>query len=43
MRKIILGKTGAEVSTISLGTCSYGGDNKQGETRYEKWHIHGGR
>ena len=32
MRKIILGKTGAEVSTISLGTWSYGGANKQGET-----------
>ena len=32
MRKIILGKTDAEVSTISLGTWSYGGANKQGET-----------
>ena len=32
MRKIILGKTGAKVSTISLGTWSYGGANKQGET-----------
>ena len=32
MRKIILGKTGAEVSAISLGTWSYGGANKQGET-----------
>ena len=32
MRRIILGKTGAEVSTISLGTWSYGGANKQGET-----------
>jgi len=31
MRKIILGKTGAEVSAISLGTWSYGGANKQGE------------
>ena len=31
MRKIILGKTGAEVSVISLGTWSYGGANKQGE------------
>lgn len=30
MRKIILGKTGQEVSTISLGTWSYGGANKQG-------------
>ena len=32
MRKIILGKTGAEVSTISLGTWSYGGAVKQGDT-----------
>ena len=32
MRKITLGKTGAKVSTISLGTWSYGGANKQGET-----------
>ena len=32
MRKIVLGKTGAKVSTISLGTWSYGGANKQGET-----------
>jgi len=32
MRRIILGKTGAKVSTISLGTWSYGGANKQGET-----------
>ena len=32
MRKIILGKTGAEVSAISLGTWSYGGAAKQGET-----------
>ena len=31
MRKIILGKTGAEVSAISLGTWSYGGANKQGK------------
>ena len=31
MRKIILGKTGQEVSTISLGTWSYGGANKQGK------------
>ena len=31
MRKIILGKTGAEISIISLGTWSYGGANKQGE------------
>ena len=30
MRKILLGKTGQEVSTISLGTWSYGGANKQG-------------
>ena len=30
MRKIILGKTGQEVSTISLGTWSYGGANMQG-------------
>jgi len=32
MRKIMLGKTGAKVSIISLGTWSYGGANKQGET-----------
>ena len=31
MRKIILGETGVEVATISLGTWSYGGANKQGE------------
>ena len=31
MRQIMLGKTGAEVSVISLGTWSYGGANKQGE------------
>jgi len=31
MRQIMLGKTGAEVSAISLGTWSYGGANKQGE------------
>ena len=31
MQKIILGKTGAKVSAISLGTWSYGGANKQGE------------
>ncbi len=30
MRKIILGRTGAEVSAISLGTWSYGGANKSG-------------
>ena len=31
MRKIILGRTGAEVSAISLGTWSYGGANKSGK------------
>ena len=31
MRKIILGETEQEVSTISLGTWSYGGANKQGK------------
>ena len=30
MRKILLGNTGQEVSTISLGTWAYGGENKQG-------------
>jgi len=31
LRKIILGRTGAEVSAISLGTWSYGGANKSGK------------
>ena len=31
MRKIILGRTSAEVSAISLGTWSYGGANKSGK------------
>ena len=31
MRKIILGRTGAKVSAISLGTWSYGGANKSGK------------
>ena len=31
MRKIILGRTGAKVSAISLGTWSYGGANKRGK------------
>ena len=31
MRKIILGRTGTEVSVISLGTWSYGGVNKSGK------------
>ena len=31
MRKIFLGRTGAEVSAISLGTWSYGGANKSGK------------
>ena len=31
MRKIILGRTGVDVSAISLGTWSYGGANKSGK------------
>lgn len=31
MRKITLGRTGAEVSAVSLGTWSYGGANKSGK------------
>tara|TARA_B100000953_G_scaffold70054_1_gene56410 strand:- start:1284 stop:2249 length:966 start_codon:yes stop_codon:yes gene_type:complete len=31
LRKIILGRTGAKVSAISLGTWSYGGANKSGK------------
>ncbi len=31
MRKITLGRTGAKVSAISLGTWSYGGSNKSGK------------